>query len=120
MWSMFINRSIARRGGCCLQRLVRRFVSHFPGRSRTEGATTHQPSGNALGNAITHNDPSPERARHEPSFALSGQESVVGVHVFPGRCRWADEFLHLWRVIQTHSTKTMGDIPAAERSGSPT
>jgi hypothetical protein len=31
------------------------------------------------------------------------------------RCRWADEFLRLWRVIQTHSTKTMDDIAAAER-----
>jgi hypothetical protein len=79
--------------------LVRRFRSHFLRYSCTNGAKSHQPSGNALGKPITNQRPQPCKGDTRPSLALSGQRWVCG-NVNPGRSRWADESVRRWRECQ--------------------
>jgi hypothetical protein len=83
-----------------LQRLVRRSVLLFPisAYSRTKGATTHQPSGNALGNAITQQTIRALKARHQSEFrAFSAAASAGDTQTQGAASLWADEFWRLWR-----------------------
>ena len=59
-------------------RLVRRFLSHLLCHARTKGAITHQPSGNALGNAITQQTFRALKARHRCEFSAFSATECVG------------------------------------------
>jgi len=66
-----------------LERMIGRFWFHLLAHHRTEGVTTHQPRGNALGKPVTHPQPSPEGAK--PALVLPFQGARTGVAI-PGRC----------------------------------
>ena len=59
-------------------RFVRRFLLHLLSHARTKGATTHQPSGNALGNAITQQTFRALKARHRSEFSAFSAAACVG------------------------------------------
>ena len=56
----------------------RRFLSHLLSHARTKGAATHQPSGNALGNAITQQTFRALKARHRSEFRAFSAAACVG------------------------------------------